>query len=103
MEHYSSTRIGTYFGELGKERFFRVPDAVTELSEIEELVLKYNNLILASISLLLPLPLPLQLQYNISATAVLLLLLLRFTTTNTTTTTISSMARSSPMTLPVDS
>ena len=52
MEHYSNTKLsaslkyedGLAVLVLNGKRLFRVPDAVTELSETEKLVLDLNNL-----------------------------------------------------------
>ena len=53
MQHYPSTELRYYLAyedglrvlDLTGRGLFRVPDAVTELSEIEKLVLDENNLI----------------------------------------------------------
>ena len=53
MEHYSSTQLRAYLSyrdglavlDLKGERLFKVPDTVTELSEIEKLVLDKNSLV----------------------------------------------------------
>ena len=53
MEHYSNTKLRAYLKyedglavlDLNGKRLFRVPDAVTERSEVEKLLLEYNNLI----------------------------------------------------------
>ena len=53
MEHYSNTKLRAYLKyedglavlDLKEKGLSRVPDAVTELSEIENLVLEKNNLI----------------------------------------------------------
>ena len=52
MEHYSNTKLRAYLKYedglavlgLNRKRLFMVPDAVTELSETEKLVLDKNNL-----------------------------------------------------------
>ena len=54
MEHYSNTKLRAYLKyedglsvlDLKEKGLSRLPDAVTELSEIEKLVLENNNLII---------------------------------------------------------